>query len=145
MTEGSFRSESDPKTTLFSPGVIDNGTGYITLVTDSFVDLPPGPSGSGMLADISVTVLAPGVSPLTLSNVFLNFSGSGFLTTGGLVTITGASVPEPMAVTVLAVDLGATIGHYWRRRRLRRGDAQTKSPRTLRERATQSLNRRTLR
>jgi len=120
VTEGPFLSESGTKTTLFSPGVIDNGTGHITLVTDSFVDLLPGPSGSGVLADISFTALAPGVSPLTLANVFLNDLDSGFLKTDGLVTITGAAVPEPMTVTLLAVGLGATIGHHWRRTRSRR-------------------------
>src|SRR5437879_738505 len=92
VTEGPFLSESGAKTTLFSPGVIDNVTGHITLVTDSFVDLPPGPSGSGVIADISFTALAPGISPLTLSNVFLNDLDSGFLTTNGQVTIRGAAV-----------------------------------------------------
>ena len=117
VTEGPFLSESGTKTTLFSPGVIDNGTGHITLVTDSFVDLLPGPSGSGVLADISFTALAPGVSPLTLSNVFLNDLDSGFLKTDGLVTINGAAVPEPMTVALLAIGLGAAVGHHWRRTR----------------------------
>ena len=121
VTEGSFLSESGTKTTLFSPGVIDNGTGHITLVTDSFVDLPPGPSGSGVLADISFTALAPGVSPLTLSNVFLNDLDSGFLTTNGQVTIRGAAVPEPMTVALLAMGLGAAVCNQWRRTRWRRG------------------------
>jgi len=120
VTEGSFLSESGTKTTLFSPGVIDNGTGHITLVTDSFVDLPPGPSGSGVVADISFTALAPGVSPLTLSNVFLNDLDSGFLKTDGLVTINGAAVPEPLTVTVLAMGLATAVGHHWRRTRSRR-------------------------
>jgi len=121
VTEGSFLSESGSKLTLFSPGVIDNGTGHITLVTDSFVDLPPGPSGSGVLADISFTALAPGVSPLTLSNVFLNDLDSGFLTTNGQVTIRGAAVPEPMTVALLAMGLGAAVCNQWRRTRWRRG------------------------
>jgi len=121
VTEGPFLSESGTKTTLFSPGVIDNVTGHITLVTDSFVDLPPGPSGSGVLADISFTALAPGVSPLTLSNVFLNDLDSGFLTTNGQVTIRGAAVPEPMTVALLAMGLGAAVCNQWRRTRWRRG------------------------
>ena len=121
VTEGSFLSESGSKLTLFSPGVIDNGTGHITLVTDSFVDLLPGPSGSGVLADISFTALAPGVSPLTLSNVFLNDLDSGFLTTNGQVTIRGAAVPEPMTVALLAMGLGAAVCNQWRRTRWRRG------------------------
>jgi hypothetical protein len=58
-----------------------------------------------VLADISFTAFAPGVPPLTLSNVFLNDldSSSGFLTTNGQVTITGAAVPEPMTVTLLTM------------------------------------------
>jgi len=81
-----------------------------------------GPSGSSVLGDITFTAPAPGVSPLTLSNVFLNDL---------------APVPEPMTVALLVVDLGAAVGHHWRRARsCRLCDTDRRSPRTLRGRAS---------
>ncbi len=121
VTEGPFLSSSGAKLTLFTPGVINNVAGAISLVADSFSDLPPGPTGSGVIADINFTALAPGVSPLTLSNVFLNDLDSGFQTTNGQVTIRGAAVPEPMTVALLAMGLGAAVCNQWRRTRWRRG------------------------
>jgi Cohesin domain len=102
VTEGSFLSAFG--FTLFGSGVIDNIAGAISLVTDSYVDLPPDPSGDGVLADIEFTALAPGVSPLTFSNVFLNDSDQGFNTTNGQITVGGSSVatPEPKGVILLA-------------------------------------------
>src|SRR5262245_35072677 len=38
VTEGPFLSSSGTQSTLFSPGVIDNTAGLISLVTDSFID-----------------------------------------------------------------------------------------------------------
>jgi hypothetical protein len=106
VTEGPFMSSFG--TTLFSPGVIDNTAGLISLVTDSYVDLPPNPSGDGVLANIDFTALAPGVSPLTFSNVFLNLSDQGFEISNGQITVTGASqpIPEPATLMLLASGLG---------------------------------------
>ena len=112
VTEGLFMSSFG--TTLFSAGVIDNASGLISLVTDSYVDLPPNPSGSGVLAEIEFQALAPGVSPLTLSDVFLNLADSGFEIVNGQVTVVGqVRVSEPGAVALLVVGLLAA-GARWR-------------------------------
>ena len=100
VSEGPFMSSFG--TTLFTPGVIDNGTGLISLVADSYVDIPPNPSGSGVLANIDFLAFAPGVSPLTFSNVFLNLSGQGFEIVNGQTT----AVPEPATMILLASGLG---------------------------------------
>lgn len=104
VTEGPFMSSFGA--TLFSPGVIDNTTGLISLVTDSYVDLPPNPSGSGVLANIGFQALAPGVSPLTFSNVFLNLSDQDFTIADGQITVTDiAPVPEPATLVLLTSGL----------------------------------------
>src|SRR4030095_3681395 len=96
---------------LFGPGVIDNGTGLISLVTDSYVDLAPGPSGTGVLANIEFKALALGLSPLSLTNAFLDFSDTGFQVTSGLVTVQSSSsgpvLPEPSTLALLGLGIGA--------------------------------------
>lgn len=92
--------------TLFGPGAIDNNSGLISLVTDSFVDLPPDPSGSGALALIEFTALGPGVSPLTFENTLVNDVDGGFADMNGQITVGGtAQVPEPSTLLSLASGL----------------------------------------
>jgi len=108
VTDGPFLSESGTKSTVFTAGAIDNSTGQITLVADLLVDLPPGPSGSGVLADIEFHALAPGVLLLTFANVFLDLFDSGFLIRDGEVTVRAAvAVPQPSMLTLVSVGLGA--------------------------------------
>jgi general secretion pathway protein D len=110
VIEGPFMSSFG--TTLFGPGLIDNGAGLISLVTDSYVDPAPDPSGSGVLAEIEFTALAAGTSALTLSNVFLDFSDSGFTAANGQAcvnpiggTTCAGQAPEPATLALLAGGL----------------------------------------
>ena len=118
VTEGPFMSNFG--ITLFIPGVIDNVTGLISLNADSYVDVPPDPFGDGVLADIEFTALAPGVSPLTFSNVFLNLSDGGFDISNGQITVTGTrAVPEQTTLILLTTGLALLGGRRLARRRRR--------------------------
>ena len=50
VTEGTFMS--DVGATFFGPGVADNTSGLISLVSGSYVDFAPFPSGSGVVAEV---------------------------------------------------------------------------------------------
>jgi Cohesin domain/PEP-CTERM motif len=111
VTEGPFLASFGTTLfppTVFSPGIIDNTTGVISLVTNAFADLPPLPSGSGVLATIQFKALVSGTSPLILSNTFLNFSDSGFTVANGSVCVKGGlncggAVPEPSSLWLLGL------------------------------------------
>jgi hypothetical protein len=117
VTEGpflsSFGTTLTPPTT-FIPGFIDNVTGLISGVADSYNDLPPNPSGSGVLAYIEFTALAVGESTLDLKDesVFLTWDDQGvppsFLVVDGEVIVTdqAAPVPEPATVSLVSLGLG---------------------------------------
>jgi Cohesin domain len=107
MAEGPFLASQGA--TLFTPPlIIDNSIGLISGAAGFFVDVPPLPSGDGVLANIEFTALAPGVSALSLSSVFLNLSASGFVITPGQVTVVEpAIVAEPATVSLLLGGLVA--------------------------------------
>ena len=87
--------------------------GLLSGVADSMSGAFTGLSGSGVLVNIEFKALAPGISALTLSNVFLDFSASGFSISNGLVCVNGATacistgVPEPGTLALLILGLGA--------------------------------------
>jgi len=113
VTEGPLMSGFG--TTSFGPGIIDNLSGLISLVSASYVDLLPSPSGSGTLAFIEFQALATGVSALQFSNVFLNFSDQDFTVSHGAITVlNGPAVPVPDQHSALALlAIGLTILHGW--------------------------------
>jgi hypothetical protein len=108
VSEGGFPSSAG--LTFFVPGVIDNAGGLISLASVSFVDLLP-PSGSGVLMTVEFLALAPGVSVLTLGNVFLNLLDTGFSLQDGQVTVVGGGgpgpnpVPEPASIGLFVAGL----------------------------------------
>lgn len=100
VTEGPFLNSFG--TTLFSPGVIDNSTGDMTLVTNVFVDFGPLPNGNGELAIVHFRALGLGVSPLDLQNLFLNFNSG--------VNATNASVSVvPIPGTAILMEAGCVL------------------------------------
>jgi hypothetical protein len=130
VTEGSFLSSAG--TTFFTPGVIDNTTGLISLVSTSYVDFTP-PSGSGVLASVQFTALSAGLSPLTASNVFLNFADSGFTVSNGAVCVLGNSCTGTGGGGGGSVPLPDTAGLFlmgslllWGMRRWQGQDAPTR-------------------
>ncbi len=100
VTEGPFLNSFG--TTLFSPGVIDNSTGDITIVTDAFVDFGPLPNGNGELAIVHFKALGLGVSSLDLQNLFLNFN-SGANATNASVSV------APIPGTAILMGAGCVL------------------------------------
>ncbi len=93
------------------PGAVDNTGGQILGVSASGSAL----SGSGVIANIEFTALAPGVSPLTFSHVFLNLSDAGFGVANGQIAV-NSPVPEPVTLTLLTSGLALLGARRLRRR-----------------------------
>jgi hypothetical protein len=112
VTESAFFTQGD--ITVFVPGAVDNTLGQILGASDALI-LEPAVNGSGVLANIEFTAIAPGVSSLALSNVFLNQLNSGFTVTNGTVcvnvptspTCQSPPLPEPNTLALLAIGLSA--------------------------------------
>ena len=96
-----------------SPGTVDNVIGQI-LGVDAFGSPV---NGTSAVANIQFKALAPGVSPLTLSNVFLNLSEQGFTVLDGQITVVVPTVPLTPGLPLLisALLLAATWLLYRRR------------------------------
>jgi hypothetical protein len=116
VTESAFFTQGD--ITVFVPGIVDNTNGDILGVSDALI-FQPSVNGSGVLANIEFEAIAPGTSPLILSNVFLNLSDSGFIVTNGQVCVNpprtttcppAGQVPEPGTLALLAAALAVLTG-----------------------------------
>lgn len=111
-------------TTLFSGGAVANDAGLILGVTGSYVDYPPNPCVDGVLAEIEFTALSNGLTALTLSDVFVNWSDADIAVVAGAVCVggnsptdcsAGPSVPEPGTLALVAAAV--VCGGVARRRR----------------------------
>jgi len=108
ITEGVFLPGGG--TTFFIPGTIDNVGGTFTANADSLIGAISGVTGSGILAQVEFTGIAPGTSGLSLQNITLLDSTLTDITASatvdkGSVTVNGASTatPEPSAFALLLV------------------------------------------
>ncbi len=99
----------------FFPGFIDNTAGTITFIAHSLAGPVAGISGAGTLASIRFTAIAPGLSPVTVSNPILLDSSLADISvqlTGAQVTVTGIPEPETISLTLA----GAAAVYLIRRR-----------------------------
>lgn len=119
VTESAFFTQGD--ITVFISGIVDNTNGQILGVSDALIFQSPV-NGSGVLVNIEFDAIALGISPLTLSNVFLNLSNSGFDVENGEVCVKsptattcepGGAVPVPGTLALLMMGLAVLT---WRRR-----------------------------
>jgi hypothetical protein len=104
-----------PGFTFFLAGS-DNGSGAVTNTADTLIGAVPGASGTGVLATLTFTAIAPGVSPLSLENVLLldsDLAPVTAATSASSVTVQRA-VPEPG--TLLLLGLGGVVGAGFLRR-----------------------------
>lgn len=112
-TEGGFLAGGG--TTFFIPGTIDNVGGSITSTGDTLIGAISGVDGSGTLAMLTFTGLAPGMTSIDLENVILldsNFNPIDFTTQDASLTVQGGVVPapEPSVLPLLGMGLIALVG-----------------------------------
>lgn len=92
VTEGPFTSSGGTHFTLFLPGFIDNSTGVLFGVYGAYADIPPGPSGDGVLAYVQFETLSTEPPDVRVANPSVT-----------------SLVPEPATLAMLASGL-ALVG-----------------------------------
>jgi general secretion pathway protein D len=114
--EGAFLAGGG--TTAFIPGTIDNVGGSIAATADTLIGPGPGVNGSGTLAVLTLTGLAPGTSSIDFSSVFLldsNFTGINSSLQSGSVTVTSTAVPEPNTLVLLIAGMILLASRFLRK------------------------------
>ena len=110
-TEGPFLPSGGA--TLFLAGTGDNLVGAVTSTADTLQTAIAGVSGSGVLASFDFTALGGGVSPLTVTHVFLldsNLNPIDSTTVAGAVLVQAATtVPEPATMVLLGIGLAGAL------------------------------------
>lgn len=112
-SEGGFLATGG--TTFFIPGTIDNVGGSVTATADTLIGAISGVDGSGTLAVLTFTGLAPGTTSIDLENVFLldsNFNSIDFTTQDASLTVQGGvtPAPEPSGLLLLGIGSIAVVG-----------------------------------
>jgi hypothetical protein len=116
IVEGAFLAGGG--TTAFIPGTIDNVGGTIAATADTLIGPGPGVNGSGMLAVLTLTGLAPGTSSIDFSSVFLldsNLTGINSSLQSGSVTVTSTAVPEPNTLVLLIGGISLLASRFLRK------------------------------
>jgi len=111
--EGSLLSSGG--TTFFIPGTIDNVGGSVTATADTLIGAISGVNGSGTLAVLEFTGLAPGITSIDLANVVLldpDFNSIDFTIQDGSLTVKSsvATTPEPSGLLMLGIGLVGLVG-----------------------------------
>jgi adhesin HecA-like repeat protein len=110
-SEGTFLGTGG--TTFFVPGTIDNVGGSVTATADTLIGAISGIDGSGTLAVLEFTGLAPGTTSIDLANVTLldsNFNPIDFTSQDASLTVGSSVTPEPSSLLLMATGLIALIG-----------------------------------
>jgi Cohesin domain len=116
IAEGAFLAGGG--TTAFIPGIIDNVGGTIAATADTLIGPGPGVNGSGTLAVLTLTGLAPGTSSIDFSSVFLldsNLTGINSSLQSGSVTVTSTAVPEPNTLVLLIAGMSLLASRFLRK------------------------------